>query len=224
MSARFDVRESEFQQNGVTTRSDRLATAGLSLFGTSGGRNGRTRLRGTLVQGLDVLDASLVNDPLASRPDAGGRFTKVEAWANHWQRIAPGFVVELAGKAQVSDGPLLLSEEFGLGGPQFLRGFNYRELSGDEGIAGSVEVRFNVQRLLPRLGNFWIYGYTDAGHATNDGGRGRSGSLASAGAGGRFTIIDSLDLGLEFGVPLTSGYDDTDAPPRVSFSVNGRFR
>jgi hemolysin activation/secretion protein len=157
------------------------------------------------------------------RANAGGVFTKFETWGEFVRRLGGGFSTQVALKAQVADGPLLSSEEMGLGGPQFLRAFDYREYSGDQGAAGSAELRFDLKNVSRSVDKVQFYGYGDAGRVSNFGGRGRSGSLASAGGGIRLTLAKKWEAGFELGVPLTDGADDTSPEPRFSFSLRTRF-
>jgi hemolysin activation/secretion protein len=131
---------------------------------------------------------------------------------------------QLQGEGQIASRPLLSSEEMGLGGRYFLRGYDYREYSGDKGVAGSVELRFD----LPGWGGFvreaQLYGYADAGTVGNYRDGVGSGSLASAGGGIRTWLGRNIDASLEVGVPLKDGADpDAELSPRISFVIGSRF-
>jgi hemolysin activation/secretion protein len=223
LTGRLEVRDSALEREGARVRDDRITSASLSLHGYERFAGGRVRVRAALSQGLDLFDATRAGDPLASRANAGGVFTKFETWGEYERRLPGGFSAQVALKAQVADGPLLSSEEMGLGGPHFLRAFDYRELSGDEGAAISSELRFDLKNVGQGIGNVQFYGYADAGRVTNLGGRGRSGSLASAGGGIRLTFAKKWEAGVELGIPLTDGAADQDPEPRFSFSLRTRF-
>jgi hemolysin activation/secretion protein len=223
LTGRLEVRDSALQRDGRLVRDDRIASASLSLYGYQRFAGGRVRVRAALTQGLDLFDTTRAGDALASRANAGGVFTKFEAWGEFVRRLGGGFSTQVALKAQVADGPLLSSEEMGLGGPQFLRAFDYREYSGDQGAAGSAELRFDLKDVSQYVDKVQFYGYGDAGRVSNFGGRGRSGSLGSAGGGIRLTLARKWEAGFELGVPLTDGADDTSPEPRFSFSLRTRF-
>jgi hemolysin activation/secretion protein len=223
LTGRFELRDSELERGGTRVRDDRIASATASLYGYDRFAGGRLRGRISVVQGLDLFDATRPGDPLASRADASGVFTKAEAWLEYRRSLGGGFSTQIAARAQVADGPLLSSEEMGLGGPDFLRAFDYREQSGDEGIAGSIELRFDIRNISQIVENVQLYSYADAGQVTNVGPNGRSGSLASAGGGVRFSLDDGWEAGVEVGVPLTDGDRNRDPEPRFSFSVRARF-
>jgi hemolysin activation/secretion protein len=218
------LRDSRLDRGGARVRDDRIVTASATLFGNARFGGGRLRARLSYVQGFDWLNATARGDPLASRPDGGGPFSKVEFWAQYERPLGRGFSIDLRGQGQIASRPLLASEEFGLGGRQFLRGFDYWELSGDSGAAASAEVRYDIAGGLPRpLRRLQLYLYADAGRVTNLRGGFGGGSLASAGGGVRAWLVDGFEAGLELGLPLTDGLFDDDPDPRFSFTLGSRF-
>ena len=223
LNGRLALRNSELDEAGRPIRDDRLVTASAGLYATGRPLGGRGRGRLTGVQGLDLLGATARGDPLASRRDAGGVFTKLEAWADWVRPLGSGFSLELATRAQISNRPLLSSEEIGLGGRQFLRAFDYREASGDEGAAGSAELRFDLRDLPSPARRAQFYAYLDGGRVRDIGtGRGFE-ELASAGGGVRLFLRHGFEAGVEVGVPLTRGLFDREPDPRVSFSLSADF-
>jgi hemolysin activation/secretion protein len=223
-SAAMTVRDSRLDRRGARVRDDRIVTATATLSGNARFGGGRLRVRLSYVQGFDWLSATARGDPLASRPDGGGPFSKVEFWAQYERPLGRGFSIDLRGQGQLASRPLLASEEIGLGGRQFLRGFDYWELSGDEGAAGAAEVRYDIANGLPRpLRRVQLYVYADAGRVTNLRGGFGGGSLASAGGGVRAWLADGFEAGLELGLPLTDGFFDDDPDPHFSFTLGSRF-
>ena len=221
--ARFGVRDSALERGGAPLRDDRIVTATAMLYGTARLAGGFARARLSVVQGLDLLDATRRGDPLASRGDAGGVFTKVQAWGDYTRPLGKGFSVQLSAEGQLASRPLLASEEMGLGGRSFLRGYDYREYAGDRGVAGAAELRFDLSELPRPARRAQLYVYADAGHVSNlEGGFG-GGSLASAGGGARVTLDYHLDLGVELGIPLAEGAGRRRSDPRVSFTLSTQF-
>jgi hemolysin activation/secretion protein len=223
LTGRLELRDSELERGTAQVRDDRIASATLGVHGFDRFAGGKLRIRAGVVQGLDLLGATRLGDPLASRRDAGGVFTKFEGWAEYTRPLGNRFSARAALRTQLADGPLLSSEEMGLGGAQFLRAFDYREFSGDRGIAGSIELRFDLKNVVQYVEKVQFYGYADAGRVTNTGSGFGGGSLASAGAGIRLDLAKRWDLGLEVGVPLTRGGDDRNPDPRFSFTLRTRF-
>jgi hemolysin activation/secretion protein len=223
-SVGVSVRDSTLDQQGARVRDDRIVTASAVLSGNARVAGGRLRVRLAYVQGLDLLNATARGDPLASRGDAGGPFSKVEFWTEYERSFGGGFGIDLRGAGQLASRPLLASEEMGLGGRQFLRGFDYWEHSGDEGAVISGELRYDMRRGLPGpLTRLQLYLYADAGRVTNLAGGLGGGTLASAGGGVRAWLQHGFQAGVEVGVPLTHGAFDEDPDPRFSFNLGSRF-
>ena len=222
--AALTVRDSNLDRAGTRVRDDRIVTATASLYANGPFGGGRVRVRLAYVQGLDWLRATRRGDPLASRSDAGGRFSVGEAWLQYDRSLGGRFSLQLAGEAQLASRPLLASEELGLGGRQFLRAFDYWEVSGDEGAAISAELRYDLASGLPHpLRRLQLYLYADAGRVTNlENGLG-GGSLASAGGGARAWFDRGFEASLELGIPLTDSPYDPNPKPRVSVSLGSRF-
>lgn len=218
----FRISQVRQSREDELTREDGLSVLSASLGGFVRGDAYRFRGRLGAAQGLDIFSATEAGDPLASRDDADGRFTKVELWLEYRRTLSKRFSVQLQAEGQLASGPLLSSEEMGLGGRTFLRGYDYREYAGDKGVAGSAELRFDLDKLPKPVSFVQLYTYADAGSVGNyrsgDGG----GSLASAGGGVRVWLGKHFDIGLEVGVPLKrSEFSDKD--PRFSFTVGSRF-
>ena len=118
-----------------------------------GGENG-VNLEGSL--GLTTLGASS-SGPERSRTDADTSFRKarLDAWRNQALFGPWSLYGQFAG--QVSDRPLLSSEEFALGGARFGRAYDPAIVSGDRGAAGSVELRF-TEPLRATLSEYQLYG------------------------------------------------------------------
>lgn len=219
----LSVRDSELTRADLTVRDDRITSVSASLYGIARMAGGFGRARVALLQGLDLFDATERGDPLASRVDAGGAFTKLALWAEYVRALGRGFSVELSGEGQIASRPLLASEEMGLGGRTFLRGYDYREFSGDRGVAGGAELRYDFARTPEPLQRVQLYAYADAGTVENLRGGFGGGSLASAGGGLRVFLDPGLDLGLELGVPLADGFSGHKPDPRLSFTLGARF-
>jgi hemolysin activation/secretion protein len=220
----FRVRDASQERENVKVRDDRLALVTASIFSTQQVPDGRVRTRLGLVQGVNAFNATRRGDPLASRADADGTFTKAEIWGEYDQRLGRGFSVFLQGEGQLASGPLLSSEEMGLGGRYFGRAWDYREYSGDRGIAGALELRFDLGGLPKPISDLQLYGYADAGKVSNYRGGAGGGSLVSAGGGIRMWFGSKLEADVEVGVPLTDGADPAAArDPRLSFTLGSRF-
>ena len=224
LDAEFEYRDLRQERFDMLARQDRIPVIRTSLYAQALAAGGALRGRLTLSQGLDILGATQRGDPLASRPDASPDFTTLSAWMD-WQRgLSRSVSLVLAARGQISSAPLLITEDIGLGGNRFLRGYNFGERSGDEGIMGFAELRYDWDDAFGLVRRMQFYGYADGGVVGNlDGGRG-SGSLASGGGGIRTDITRDLDLDLELAIPLTGPrYDTDDKSPRLNVSVSQSF-
>lgn len=221
--AGIGIRDSDQDREGDPLRRDRVASAWLSAYGIQRWEDSSLRGRLTLTQGLDLLDATEAGDPLASRRDGSGVFTRLEAWSAFDQKLGRQVTLQLKAEGQLASRPLLSSEEMGLGGRNFLRGYDYREFSGDRGIAGAVELQYDLAKAPKPLSYVQFYAYADAGTVGNlRDGRG-GGSLASAGGGIRAGLGRRLHGSLELGVPLSDGYAGRQRDPRLSFTLQTSF-
>lgn len=218
----FSVFDASHSQNEVTFRDDRISSLAASLYGVTRWGKNRLRSRIGVTQGMNLFGATRRGDPKVSRRDADGTFTAMEFWTAYDRPLSTKFSVELQAQGQVSLQPLLASEELGLGGRYFLRGYDYREAAGDEGIAGSAELRYDLGKQLAAR-DAELYIFADAGKVRNRNQGFGSGSLASAGGGVRLWLGKHLETGLELGFPLRDGPVRGAGEPRVSVTVAGRF-
>ena len=165
-------------QFGGLARHDRISGAGLGAYSLA--RVLEEAIRGglTLSQGFDILDATKLGDPLASREEASPDFTVLLGWFA-WERArASSLELALAGRGKLSSTPLLITEDIGLGGNSLLRGYDFRERSGDNEIMGSAELRYDWRNPLGMLRRAEIYAFADGGSVGNLKYERGSGSLA----------------------------------------------
>jgi len=222
-SADLSLRDSEQERSAVLLRDDRVASLALGLSGYALVKGGWLSGRVTFRQGLDILGATEAGDPLASRRDGDGVFSKAEAYVEWSVPVVPRVSIRLAAEGQLASRPLLSSEEFGIGGPRFGRAFEFSERRGDQGAAGLVELQYRVPGKFGPVDDVEIYGFVDGG--TVDNLRGRSGGdLASAGGGVRFDLGRVFDAEFELAAPLDeTRFETGNKNPRLSFSISARF-
>jgi hemolysin activation/secretion protein len=177
-------------------------------------------------QGLDILGASDKSDPWVSVWGASPKFSALNFWYTRYQTINDAWSVKLASAGQVASGPMYLSQQFYLGGIAFGRGYGAAEISGDNGVAGSLELRFDQKLNFQYWTGFQIYGFVDSGLVWWDGLRPSDGTaLTSAGGGVRLFLGGDLQADLGVAVPL--GYrapDNWARHPRFLFTLSNAFR
>ena len=187
---------------------------------------GNNFLTVTYRQGLDIFGASHFGDDLLSRNGASANFSVLDVWFTRYQTLSDAWSLKLSAAGQTASGPLFTSQQFYLGGAAFGRGYGSAETSGDNGIAGSFELRFDQRPNLAYLSGYQLYGFVDAGVAWNDGyGLNDGISLTSAGGGVRFFLWDDLraDVGVAF--PLSYRAPDNDRrSARLLFSFSNALK
>lgn len=224
LDASLSHRQIRQQRTETVVRKDRLTIARLGLYGYTSLAGGRLRVNTSVAQGLDLLGATRPNDPLSSRDDADGTFTTVSFFADWKRDIVGAFGTNIAVRSQLASHPLLVSEEIGMGGASFARGYDYSERSGDQGVAGYFELNYDWDRNLGPVNGLEFYAFADGGKAVNLSDGFGSGSLFSTGGGFRADVDRRTDAGLEVAVPLSGPrYDTDDADPRVRFTLTRYF-
>jgi hemolysin activation/secretion protein len=220
--AEISHHESEQAIPSRPLREDKVTALTVGLRGYTPALGGRLSGGVWTTQGLGIWGATRERDPLASRSDGDARFTKAVAWFDWNRALDKTFGVRLAGTGQIASRPLLANDEFGLGGGQYGRGYDYYERSGDEGVAGSVEVRANLPRHLPtwlRWSQF--YAFADGGLVHNLRSTASDETLTSAGLGIRAGLFRKLDISFETAFPLNAKrFDSNDRSPRLSASLS----
>lgn len=196
-------------------REDKIATLTVSTTGKLKFAGGRLTGGLSATKGLDILGATGGNDPMASRFDGSGQFTKGELWAIWNRKLGQGYSIRTSVNGQIASRSLLSSQEIDVGGPRFGRGFDYSERSGDQGILGSFELRKHISKPAKNVSWMQLYAFADGGYVDNlRDGRG-GGSLASAGGGVR-AGFGKFNLGLEAAVPVKGARDGQYKSPQIN--------
>jgi hemolysin activation/secretion protein len=190
------------------------------------GLRGENYFTTTYRQGLDIFGASHLGDDLLSRDGASANFSVLDFWFTRYQTLSDTWSVKLSAASQIASGPLFTSQQFYLGGAAFGRGYGSAEISGDNGLAGSFELRFDQKLNFRYLTGYQLYGFVDAGAAWNDGFSLSDGlALTSAGGGVRFFMWDDLraDIGVAF--PLSYRAPDNERrSARLLFSLSNALK
>ena len=123
----------------------------------------------TYRQGLDILGASRFGDDYVSRDGARADFSVLNFYYTRYQTLAGPLSAKLSVASQTASGPLFTSQQFYIGGAAFGRGYGAAELSGDNGVAGSFELRFDQKPNWRYLSGIQLYAFTDSSMVWNDG-------------------------------------------------------
>lgn len=207
--------------------NDHIRTASLTadyrLQDPFGGTNYATL---TYRQGLDVFGASHFDDDLLSRDGASSNFSVLNFWFTRYQTLNDAWSLKLSAASQTASRPLFTSQQFYLGGAAFGRGYGAAEISGDNGLAGSLELRFDQKLNFRYWSGYQLYAFGDAGAVWNDGYRLSDGlALTSAGAGVRFFLPQDFQADLGVAIPLSYRAPDNERrSPRFLFTLSSAFR
>jgi len=142
-----------------------------------------------------------------SRFKADGSFAYLRGDLAHTHELPAGFQVFGKVQGQVSDQPLVSSEQFSAGGIGTARGYLEGEVPGDSAGFGSIELR--SPPLLDwwgRKGSEWrIYAFADAGRLTIQNplpDQQSTFDFASIGVGSRLQIFEHFNGSIDAGLPL----------------------
>lgn len=226
LNNRVDLLDTKFSDDKVRYLS---LTASYDVADTLLGdsRPASTLINAELSQGLDILGATRTGSTNLSVANGHSDFTRLYADLTRSQRIAGPFGLGLAAAAQVAAEPLLSAQRFGLGGSRIGRGYEPSEILGDNGLAGSIEARYNLPTGNTIFTNLQLYVFYDIGKVWNidpAAGQPKSQSLASAGPGVRFDLSRQVSANLELAEPLTRDIASRgNRHTRLLFSVLSRF-
>lgn len=226
----FDIRNTMTDINGNTNLSkDRLRVARLGGAYDFVDRFRAANLVDAQVShGLNILNAS-ESGANRSRANAASDFTKINLDVARTQTFSHNISLATTFTGQYASDPLLAAEQFTLGGATFGSAYDPSELSGDHGVAGRAELRYNRWPNTSYLQSYQAYGFYDIGRIwikNGAPGANDNSSLASAGLGARMWFTPNLSGNAEAALPLTKqvnnqgGHGDA---ARLFFSVTGRF-
>jgi hemolysin activation/secretion protein len=142
-----------------------------------------------------------------------------------YQKLSDVWSVKMSAAGQFASTPLLSSQEFYLGGIAFGRGYETGEVSGDNGIASSLELRFDQVLTNNSLKGYQLYGFIDRGMVWNFGeGIHNSLTLTSIGGGVRLYLSDELRADVAISAPLDyRSPGNIGRNPRILFSLSKFF-
>lgn len=146
----------------------------------------------------------------------------------HTRELPGGF--EFYGKVQgqLSDQPLISSEQISGGGLGTARGYLEAEAVGDNGVFGTLELRTPsfLRWWSDKAGDLRLYGFVEGGALKLHDPLPEQASyfeLASVGVGGRLRVLEHFGGSLDIGVPLISQTHSQAHDPRMTFRVWADF-
>ena len=202
----------------VALSRDRIRTLDFSAnYNLSDHWNGYNIIDAHYRQGVEWFGASNEGNPLLTRADADPDFSVFKIYALRQQFLPYHLSLHTAFSAQISDAPLFSSEEFGYGGRAFGRAYNPSEITGDQGVSSSVELRYAIPN-LPHTFSLTPYGFYDIGKIWEKGSTPDE-SASSAGVGMTVSHHSGISLDAGLALPLTKAQDT----PLYGNGSNPRF-
>ena len=193
-------------QLGIRTADDRIRSLDLRVsYDLADPWRGVSQAIVDLDHGLPFLGATPSINPIPSRLGATTDFFKITLRASRLQQLLEGWSLLGQVAGQYSSNSLVASEQFALGGEPFGRAYDPAELTGDSGMAGSLELRYDPAIPINFLSTAQFFTFYDAGEVLlhlHPGGPG-SASATSTGLGVRVTPEPYLYASLEGDKPLS---------------------
>ena len=228
----FDYFDSEIEVLDTVTSEDSLRVLRIDttydfvdrLLGNSMPAVSLVRLR--FNQGLPFFNASERGDTRLTDLTADGVFTSFNVDLQRDQRLFDNVSAFVAVTAQVATESLLSSEEFGLGGAAFGRGYDPSEATGDNGYGTSVELRYSDTVNWAYIDDYQFYAFHDYGQVFNLESTEDDEVIHSVGGGIRVNIAERVSLNLEGAQQLSeisASSSDGELETRFLFSLTARF-
>lgn len=207
-----DVLQTRFTRDSLRVLDIRASYAEQGFLG------GASSLSVGLSHGIEGLGSSHAGDLDLSRARGKPDFTKLTGELRHQRVITGPFSVAVLAQGQYAFDSLLASEEATFGGRRIGRAYDPSEISGDHGLGGSAELRWDERLDWSVLDAVQLYGFYDVGRVwRRDGQDGDDRTLASTGLGLRMFLPKGMTGGLEFAQPLSR------APATAKGELSPRF-
>ena len=187
-------------------------------------RTGRNFISLSIFQGLEeAFGAMENNDPRSSRFGADNRFTKAYVnWARV-QKVMDRVSIILRGSGQASTRPLVVTEQFFIGGADSVRGYPQGESLGDDGYAVSTELRVSP---LPNQDILQLAFFIDHGGVSIKDpppGVKKHHQLTGAGYGFRLSLPYNIDGRFDVGFPVKPAKASSGDRPTLYIQAAVRF-
>ncbi len=228
LKLKLDARNTDSDLLGTPFVRDRIrALRGSLVYDDSDAWHGTNAVNLTLSKGLEELGANDEGDANLSRAEAEPDFTKFEFSLTRLQALSEEWSLLGSVAGQWADGPLYSSEEFGYGGQAFGRAYDSSEITGDHGLAGSLELRYGQWGNWQPL-SLTPYIFYDIGKVWNEDTGARDASGSSAGFGTRFSTFFEISGNIGVAFPLnrdiaTPIYGGNPSGPRFSLQISKEF-
>ena len=222
---RLQTRNTDLDIGNQTSSRDRYRWLGIGVESEHQTAAGPLALQVEFLQGLDAFGATEQGAALASRSAADPDFQVLTASADLSVDLTERITVVGRAAGQYAFGPLPSVVQMAFGGDPFGRAFDSGAVSGDSGIAGSIEASFDTDLPVDFVRGSAAYGFVDYGMLwfRGDDHTGERASLGSAGIGFRAFLEQGFAVDATLAVPIDYDDDVKDTGAQVFLSVKKRF-
>lgn len=178
--------------------------------------------------GLDILGATKSGTDKLSRAAGRSDYSKITFEASRLQSLGGPWALLTGFTSQIAFTPLLASEQFGLGGSNYLRAYDPSDIVGDQGVGAKFELQYSQSPKLSYLNDYQLYTYFDVGgvwnKVTQEGDK-TPDSAISIGFGSRFSIGEWASGYMEVAQPLMRNVPTQNEHfrPRIFFAMIAKF-
>ena len=201
----------------VPSTNEEYFCSRLSFFSDWRADDSRTLLQGAWTQGLGGSAS------IPSHYGASTNFTKFNLDAARIQTLGKGVYGLLRGSAQVATGPQFVGEQFGLGGPDSVRGYTQSEYLGDGGFTVSAELRWSPLNDNERFQTVFFIDHGQAWLNQPLAGERAHQNFTGAGLGLRFGLSEYSNLRVDLGFPLSPAENRYGRSPAIYTNLQTRF-
>jgi hemolysin activation/secretion protein len=177
-------------------------------------------------EGLGIFGATPDGTATLSHPGADTEFTKLTASFRHVRTLIGPLSFAIAGQGQYGFAPLVAGEQITFGGSQIGRGYDPGALTGDEGVGGSFELRWDEHFPKFYLETVEPYVYFDTGKVWNfEPNQGNDLAMRSTGVGIRFFLPHAISADFEVSRTLLAvpGSDNGQKATKLLMDASIRF-
>lgn len=165
--------------------------------------------------GVDVFDAT--NNEIG----IDGQFFSWLGQVQWVERVSPSVLLVTRVNSQLTPDALLPIERFGIGGIATVRGYEENQIVADNGVTASLEALISLSQNPNEL---LLTPFAEVGTAWNNrGAEPDPSTLASVGVGLRWQLDPSLQLRLDYGLPLVEVDNQSDSLQSSGFYFSLTF-
>lgn len=231
VDAGFTIQSSDVTAQGSPANHDewRVVDAALTYL-NNGWQGGITSLTLDLAEGLPGLGATHSYAPSEGTVPsaiATGRtdFTKYTAQLRRVQGISEKISASLLVSGQYTPVHTVLGEQVSYGGQLIGRGYDPGAITGDYGVGGAFELRYDLNPSWLYADAAQLYTFLDGATVHNQDSTAEQHKIASTGIGLRVTIPGNVMIGVMYGKALLGvpGSDEDKRSSRVMLNTALRF-